>query len=182
MYFDCIIAGFGGQGVMLAGNILAYAAIAENKKVTYMPVYGVEMRGGTANCTVVISDREIGSPVIQQPVSSIVMNKPSYDKFASKVKRSGLIIVNENLVPKDAELSPNIKTLFIPARDLAVEAGGDRLLNMVMLGALAEKTGVVSVDSLKKALNAAIEEKYHKMIPLNSLAIDKGAKFVKTGC
>ena len=182
MYFDCIIAGFGGQGVMLAGNILAYAAMAESKKVTYMPVYGVEMRGGTANCTVVISDREIGSPVIQKPVSMIAMNKPSYDKFVSTVKRGGLIIANENLVPKEAERSSNVKTLFIPARDLAVEVGNDRLLNMVMLGALAKKSGVISIGSLKKALSSAIDKKYHSMIPLNSSAIDRGAKFVETGC
>ena len=182
MYFDCIIAGFGGQGVMLAGNILAYAAMAESKKVTYMPVYGVEMRGGTANCTVVISDREIGSPVIQKPVSTIVMNKPSYDKFASTVKSGGLIIANENLVPKEAECHSNVKTLFIPARDLAVEVGSDRLINMVMLGALAKKTGIISIGSLKKALASAIDERYHSMIPLNSSAIDRGAEFAKTGC
>ncbi|MBW2168309.1 MAG: 2-oxoacid:acceptor oxidoreductase family protein, partial [Deltaproteobacteria bacterium] len=87
MYFDCIIAGFGGQGVMLMGNILTYAAMAENKKATYMPVYGVEMRGGTANCTVVISDREIGSPIIQRPLSAIVMNRPSLEKFGPRVRK-----------------------------------------------------------------------------------------------
>ena len=182
MYFDCIIAGFGGQGVMLIGNILAYAAMAENKKITYMPVYGVEMRGGTANCTVVVSDREIGSPVIQRPISTIVMNKPSYDKFAPTVKRGGLIIANENLVPKNIERVSNAKTLFIPARDLAIEVGSDRLLNMVMLGALVKKSGIISIGSLKKALSSAIDERYHSMIPLNSSAIDKGAKFVETDC
>ena len=98
MYFDSIIAGFGGQGVMLMGNILAYAAMAEKKQVTYMPVYGVEMRGGTANCTVVISDREIGSPIIQSPVSAIVMNLPSLEKFGPMVKKGGLLVVNATLI------------------------------------------------------------------------------------
>ena len=110
------------------------------------------------------------------------MNKPSYDKFASTVKRGGLIIVNENLVPNEVERPSNVKTLFIPARDLAVEVGSDRLLNMVMLGALAKKSGAISIDSLKKVLNSAIDKKYHSMIPLNSSAIDRGAKFIETGC
>ena len=100
MYFDCIIAGFGGQGVMIMGNILVYAAMTEKKKATYMPVYGVEMRGGTANCTVVISDREIGSPIVQRPVSAIVMNRPSLEKLGPRIKKSGLLVVNSSLIPK----------------------------------------------------------------------------------
>ncbi len=101
MYFDTIIAGFGGQGVMLIGNILAYAGIAEEKNVTYMPVYGVEMRGGTANCTIVVSDDEIGSPIIQNPVSAIIMNVPSLDKFAPRVKDDGFMIINSTLITEE---------------------------------------------------------------------------------
>ena len=100
MYFDSTIAGFGGQGIMLMGNILAHAAMAENKKVTYMPVYGVEMRGGTANCTIIISDQVIGSPVIRHPMSAIIMNRPSLEKFGARVRKNGQLIVNTSLIPE----------------------------------------------------------------------------------
>lgn len=181
MYFDCIIAGFGGQGVLLMGNILAYAAIAEKKKVTYMPVYGVEMRGGTANCTVVISDREIGSPIIQRPVSAIVMNRPSALKFGPTVKKKGLLVVNATLVPADEVSCKGLECLMVPSRELALEVGDTRLANMVMLGAAAEKAGVVRLSSLKKALYPALDRRYHHMIDKNSDALDRGARFARNG-
>ena len=178
MYFDCIIAGFGGQGVMLMGNILAYAAIAEKKKVTYMPVYGVEMRGGTANCTVVVSDHEIGSPIIQRPLTGVVMNLPSLDKFGPRVRKGGLLVVNSSLVSEEEIGRPGVECLMVPSRELALEVGNDRLSNMVMLGATVRKSGVVRVESLKKALYPALDLRYHKMINSNMQAIDRGAQFV----
>jgi 2-oxoglutarate ferredoxin oxidoreductase subunit gamma len=178
MYFDCIIAGFGGQGVMLMGNILAYAAMAEKKKATYMPVYGVEMRGGTANCTVVVSDREIGSPIIQRPVAAIVMNLPSLEKFGPRVKKGGLLVVNSSLVPEKEVRFKGIKCLMIPSRELALEAGNERLANMVVLGAAVRKSGVVDLKSLKKALYPALDLRYHKMIDANIKAMEMGARFV----
>jgi 2-oxoglutarate ferredoxin oxidoreductase subunit gamma len=181
MYFDCIIAGFGGQGVMLMGNILAYAAIAEKKRVTYMPVYGVEMRGGTANCTVVISDREIGSPIIQRPLSAIVMNRPSLEKFGPRVKKGGLLVVNASLIPGDALRFKGIKPLMVPSRDLALDVGSERLANMVVLGAAVQRSGVVKLRSLKKALYPALDLRYHKMIEINILALERGARFVQEG-
>lgn len=182
MYFDGIIAGFGGQGVMLMGNILAYAAMAEKKNVTYMPVYGVEMRGGTANCTVVISDTPIGSPIIQRPVSAIVMNLPSLDKFGPRVKAGGLLVVNSSLVPEKEVSFRGIECLLIPSRELAVEVGNERLANMVILGAAVQKSGVVSIKSLKEALYPALDLRYHKMININIMAMEKGADFIKERC
>ena len=181
MYFDCIIAGFGGQGVMLMGNILAYAAMGEKKNVTYMPVYGVEMRGGTANCTVAISDREIGSPIVQRPVCAIVMNLPSLDKFGPRVKRGGLLVVNASLVPEKEVRFKGFQCVMVPTRDLALELGNERLANMVMLGATVRKSGVIRIGSLKKALYPALDRRYHTMIETNAAALERGAKFIEEG-
>jgi 2-oxoglutarate ferredoxin oxidoreductase subunit gamma len=178
MYFDCIFAGFGGQGVMLMGNILAYAAMAEKKKVTYMPVYGVEMRGGTANCTVVISDREIGSPIIQSPVSAVVMNRPSLEKFGPMIRNRGLLVVNASLIPETDVRKKGIDVLMVPSRELALEVGNERLANMVVLGAMVRKSGVVALKSIQKALYPALDPRYHKMIASNIAAMEKGAGYV----
>lgn len=178
MYFDTIIAGFGGQGVMLMGNVLATAAMEAGQQVTYMPVYGVEMRGGTANCTVVISDRPVGSPVIHEPVCAVVMNRPSAEKFAPKVKRKGLVLVNSNLV-EDKYLRTRTKKIFkVPSLDLAQEVGNPRLANMVMLGALSQVGGVIEVDQVIKSLPNALDKRYHKMIPINSEALRRGADYI----
>jgi 2-oxoglutarate ferredoxin oxidoreductase subunit gamma len=179
LYFDCIIAGFGGQGVMLMGNILAYAGIAEKKKVTYMPVYGVEMRGGTANCTVVISDDPIGSPIIHSPLTAVVMNRPSLEKFGPRVRKGGMLFINSSLIPKDIIRVKGVKIVEVPCIEMAKEVGNQMLSNMIMLGAVAGATGVTSLRSLKKALYQALDERYHEMIPLNIRAMEKGAEFVK---
>ncbi|MFO7783241.1 MAG: 2-oxoacid:acceptor oxidoreductase family protein [Thermodesulfobacteriota bacterium] len=181
MYFDSIIAGFGGQGVLLMGNLLAYAAMEEKKNVTYMPVYGVEMRGGTANCTVVVSDREIGSPIIQTPVSAVVMNLPSLVKFGPRVKKNGLLLVNTSLIPEKEIHVRGVDCLRVPGLELAMEAGNERLANMVILGALVERSRVLSRKALKKALYQALDVRYHNMIPANEKAMDMGAEFVRNG-
>ena len=181
MYFDCIIAGFGGQGVLLMGNILAYAGMGEKKKVTYMPVYGVEMRGGTANCTVAISDREIGSPIVENPVTSIVMNLPSFEKFGPRVKKGGVLVVNASLVHESTAHLKGVECVMVPSRDLAMEVGNERLANMVVLGAAVEKTQVVRMESLKKALYPALDVRYHEMIGLNMKAMERGARFAAEG-
>ena len=178
MYFDLIIAGFGGQGVMFIGNLLAYAAMHDGHKCTYMPVYGVEMRGGTANCTVVVSDEEIGSPIIQHPKAAIIMNKPSLDKFGPKVQKDGLLLVNESLISAKQVKVKGPEILMVPAIELAKEAGNDRLANMVILGALAEKTGVTSVKSLVAAMESALPSSAKKMLPFNTRALEQGAAFV----
>jgi 2-oxoglutarate ferredoxin oxidoreductase subunit gamma len=180
MYFDCVIAGFGGQGVLLMGNILAYAAMAQRKNVTYMPVYGVEMRGGTANCTVVISDREIGSPIVQSPASAVVMNRPSLEKFGPKVTKGGLLVVNTSFIPEGQVNTKRVNILMVPSRELALTIGEERLSNMIVLGALIEKSGIVPLSSMKKALYQALDQRYHNMIPLNLMALEKGAEFVRS--
>ncbi|MBF0477783.1 MAG: 2-oxoacid:acceptor oxidoreductase family protein [Deltaproteobacteria bacterium] len=179
MYFDVIIAGFGGQGVMFIGNLLAVGAMNEGRMVTYMPVYGVEMRGGTANCTVVVADEEIGSPIVQNPVSAIIMNKPSLVKFGPRVQKNGLMAVNTSLIEPEAIDFPDVATIHIPAMELAAEVGNDRLANMIMLGAVVAKTGVIKLDGLIEALPYALDERYHKMIPANTKALERGAEFIR---
>ena len=178
MYYDVIMAGFGGQGVMLIGNLLAYAAIREGKNVTYLPSYGVEMRGGTANCSVVVSEEEIGSPVVGQPGSLIIMNRPSLMKFAPRLKSGGVLILNSSLVSVTECPRDDLDLVPLPLNDLAREVGNDKLANMVALGALVAKTGVVALETVKAALEDALNPKYHQMIPLNQQAMEKGAVLV----
>jgi 2-oxoglutarate ferredoxin oxidoreductase subunit gamma len=144
-----------------------------------MPVYGVEMRGGTANCTVVVSDGDIGSPIIQRPVSSIVMNKPSLEKFGPRVKKDGFLFVNSSLIEADEVNIEGPEILMVPTIELAKEAGNDRLANMVVLGALAQKSGVTGIDSLVRAMEDTLPERARKMIPVNTAALEKGAAFIK---
>jgi 2-oxoglutarate ferredoxin oxidoreductase subunit gamma len=181
MYFDVIVAGFGGQGVLLIGNLLAYAAMEEDRHVTYMPVYGVEMRGGTANCTVVISDQEIGSPVIHHPVNAVVMNKPSLLRFGPMVQPGGRLFINSSLIDTTATDYPETKTILVPTIDLAAKAGDQRLANMTMLGAMIEETKVLSQEAVVKAFSRALDKRYHKMIPRNTAALEEGARFIREG-
>ncbi len=181
MYFDVIVAGFGGQGVLLIGNLLTYGAMEEGRHVTYMPVYGVEMRGGTANCTVVISDQEIGSPVIHHPVSAIVMNKPSLLRFGPMVKPGGWLFVNSSLIDTQEGDYPETKMIKVPTIDLAAKAGDQRLANMAMLGAVIEETKVLTAEAVVKAFSRALDKRYHKMIPINTTALETGAGFIRDG-
>jgi len=173
------MAGFGGQGIMLIGNLLAYAAIREEKNVTFLPSYGVEMRGGTANCAVVIDEREIGSPIVGRPLSLIVMNRPSLIKFEPRMKPGGVLILNQTLVDPAASERDDIELIALELNDLAEKAAGNtRLANMVALGAYVAKTGVVSVAAVTEALADALNPRYHKMIPANCKAIEAGAAAV----
>ncbi len=181
MYTDVIMAGFGGQGIMLIGDILAYAAMMEGKRVTYMPTYGVEMRGGTANCTIMISDEEIGSPMTGHPHSVIVMNGPSLVKFQPRVRAGGFLLVNTSLIDAEQVTRTDIDTLLLPTNDIALELGNGKMANMVALGGYAERTQVVSLESVKNALPKAIAERYHKTIPMNIKAIETGAQLARRG-
>ncbi len=175
MYNDVIMAGFGGQGIMLIGNLLAYAAILEDKNVTYLPSYGVEMRGGTANCSVVIDERPIGSPVVGRPMSLIIMNRPSLLKFEPRIKPGGVVILNKTLVDPELSERDDIDLLALDLNAISEKAAGNsRLANMVVLGAYVQKSGVVAVESLSNALKDALNPKYHKMIPANQKAIEAG--------
>src|SRR5690349_21124683 len=135
MHAEIVIAGFGGQGVLFAGQLLAYAGLAEGRNVTWIPSYGPEMRGGTAHCTVVISDAEIGSPLVRRPTAAIVMNQPSLDRYAPLVLPGGVLIVDSALCAPHA-VRPDIQELDLPAKDMAADLGYPQIANVVLLGAL----------------------------------------------
>ena len=178
--FKLIVAGFGGQGVLVIGNLLAYAAMIERKYVTYLPVYGVEMRGGTANCTVVISSHEIGSPVVGKPHAAIVMNLPSLIKYEPLLLPRGLLFINSSLIdPKEASRK-DIEILSIPVNEIAIDHGSPKLANMIALGAFNQKTNLVQMTSLYTSLEKVLDERYHHLIPSNIKAIETGAKFVQS--
>jgi 2-oxoglutarate ferredoxin oxidoreductase subunit gamma len=176
MQTEVIFAGFGGQGVLFSGQVLAFAAMDAGHDVTWMPSYGPEMRGGTANCTVVIADEEIGSPTIKHPKAAVVMNLPSLDKFEPLVSPGGVLIVNSSLVNRDP-IRTDIIWVMIPAQEIAESIGPRRLLNMVMLGALIEKLPILTLSDIKAALNVHMPERHKKMFKSNVEALEKGAAF-----
>lgn len=176
MDHEIIIAGFGGQGIMAMGSLLAYASMLEKKKVSWLPSYGPEMRGGTANCTVVISEEEIGSPVVSEPTAVIAMNRPSLDKFEPLLKPEGLLFINTSLIDRKPERR-DVQVMEIPATTIAGELGNLRVANMVMLGAFVRATEVVGFDTLLVALQKVLPERYLHLIPLNEEALRRGASY-----
>lgn len=181
MYYDTTIAGFGGQGIMLIGNLLAYSAMKEGKNVTYMPAYGVEMRGGTANCTIVISDGPIGSPIIGFPMSAVVMNGPSLIRFGSKVKDGGLLLINSSLIDEKVEERPDLKQIRVPANDIAGDLGNDKMANMVIFGSFLALLKLVEAKSVFDSFTKVLDERYHHMISKNIEMIEAGIEFAKDG-
>ncbi|MBG0790602.1 MAG: 2-oxoacid:acceptor oxidoreductase family protein [Desulfovibrionaceae bacterium] len=177
-YIDTIIAGFGGQGVMLIGNLLAYAGMKDGLNVTYIPVYGPEMRGGTANCTVVLSEEEIGSPIIHRPVSLIAMNRPSVDKFQPRVQDGGVHIINSSLIDMELADEKRLKCHAVPCNEIADKLGNTRMANMVAIGAYVQATGIIPLDAVIGSLENVISPRYHKLIPANTEAIKAGAEHV----
>jgi len=173
-----IISGFGGQGVMLMGRLLAYAGMIEGKKVAWMPSYGPEMRGGTANCTVLISSNEIGSPIVSHPKILIAMNQPSLDKFEPNVRENGLIILNSSLIKREVKRK-DVNIIKIPADDIAAKLGNPRAANMVALGAYVKKSGVVKSETIFKALEKALTGPKQKLLDINKKALKQGAELVK---
>jgi 2-oxoglutarate ferredoxin oxidoreductase subunit gamma len=178
MQTEVIFAGFGGQGVLFAGQILAFAAMDAGYNVTWLPSYGPESRGGTANCTVVIANEEIGSPAVKHPKAVVVMNLPSLDKFEPLVASGGVLIVNSSLVNRDPSRM-DITWVMIPAQEIAEMIGPRRLLNMVMLGALLDKLPILPLDEIKAALSTHLPERHKKLLPSNMAALDKGAAFAR---
>jgi len=169
-----IIAGFGGQGVILAGKILAQAAMNNGLAVTWLPSYGPEMRGGTANCTVVMADETVGSPIVDEPTSLIAMNLPSLDKFEHMVKRGGTIIVNSSLIERDTKRS-DISVTRLALNELATKVGNMRAINMIALGGYIKATGVVPLEVVKDAMTEMLEKSGKgKFVPLNAKALDEG--------
>ncbi len=173
---NVIIAGFGGQGVMLIGNLLAQAGMEAGLNVTFIPVYGAEMRGGTANCTVVMDDDPIGSPIVRRPMAVIALNQPSLDKFQPTLAENGALIVNTSLI-EPAGVSKNVRTTLIPANDLAHEVGTVKMANMIALGAYLKASGALPLSAAQKALEQVISKHYAKLIPQNARALEVGYNF-----
>jgi 2-oxoglutarate ferredoxin oxidoreductase subunit gamma len=178
MYQGVIMAGFGGQGIVSGGIMLAYCGMVDGLNVTFFPAYGAEMRGGTANCSVVLSTDPVASPVVGQPDSILIMNEPSLAKFESMLKPGGRLFLNTSLVVSRPKRK-DVEVIEVPANDIAEELGSIKCANMVMLGAYAKKSGAVKPETLK----GNIKEVYHKakqaMVDMNQKAIDRGAASVK---
>ncbi len=173
MQTEIIISGFGGQGVLFAGQLLAYCALDNDKHVTWFPSYGPEMRGGTAHCTVIVSDENIGSPVVSNPSAAIVMNLPSLEKYEPLVKEGGLLVINSSLVDRSAERT-DIDVLEIPANEIAEEIGNRRLINLVLVGGFLQRLPIFTVEQLGASLGNHIPDRHRDMLQLNIAALERG--------
>ena len=178
MILESIFAGFGGQGVMLMGQLLAYSGMYEGKNTTYVPSYGPEMRGGTANCSVVVSDELIGSPVISVPNIVVAMNRPSMENFEGMIQSGGTLFYNSSLIDVKPKRT-DIKVVAIPANEIATELGSSRVANMVVLGAILKSTTVVHIDTVMKVLQEKVlTGKKKDLVAVNRKAIEKGMEAV----
>jgi len=173
MQKEIIIAGFGGQGVLFAGQVLAYAAMDTGKTVTWIPSYGPEMRGGTANCTVIIADEEIGSPLVKHPPLAIALNLPSFDKYEDLLAPGGTLIVNQSMVDRGAKRT-DIHAVLVPCNEIAEEIGDKKLLNMVAVGALLTALPELTLEDIRKALEAHLPARHKHLLPKNYEALRRG--------
>ena len=176
MQNEIIISGFGGQGTLYAGQLLAYAAMDEGKHVTWIPSYGPEMRGGTANCTVVVSDEEIGSPTVKHPKAVLALNLPSLDKYEDMIAPGGCLVVNESMVNRKPTRT-DIRVVILPANEIAREIGNERATNMVMLGALLANMDILPIKALEKALKNHTAQRLQKFVEMNIQALRRGAEY-----
>jgi len=179
MQDEIVISGFGGQGVLFAGQLLAYAGLMEGKQVAWVPSYGPEMRGGTAHATVIISEEEIGSLIVFRPNIAIVMNLPSMEQYNRLVRPGGLLVINSSLIPDKSERD-DITTLYVPANDIALNLGNDKLANVVILGTFIAERPIVSIQSLRAALKKVLGEKKKRMFEVNEHALHVGVEYAKT--
>ena len=175
---EIIISGFGGQGVLSMGKILAYSGLMEDKEVTWMPAYGPEQRGGTANVTVIVSDERISSPILSRYDIAIVLNQPSLEKFEPKLKPGGILIYDGYGII-NPPTRQDITVYRIDAMDKAAEMKNGKVFNMIVLGGLLKVAPVVSTAGVEKALYKTLPERHHKLIPLNMQAVDEGAKIIE---
>ena len=175
---ELIVAGFGGQGVLSLGMTLAYAGMVEKKEISWMPSYGPEMRGGTANCIVILSDNKISSPILSQFDSAIVLNQPSMDKFAPRIKPGGLLLYESGNIFKPSERT-DIDIIGIPATTEALKMKNAKVMNMIILGAYLQLKPVVQNDSIIEALTKVLPEKYHNLLPINRQALELGEALAK---
>ena len=173
MTHEILIAGFGGQGILFAGKLLAYAAMLEDKYVSWLPSYGPEMRGGTANCSVIISDEPVSSPIIVNPTTLMVMNLPSLEKFEDAVVSGGHILIDSSLIDKEVERD-DVKSFPIPSTKMADDMQAGKLANMVLLGKLIKETGVLPFESILNALKKTVPAKKADMLEINKKALEAG--------
>ena len=173
MEHRCIFSGFGGQGVISLGTLVANAAVADNRHVTFFPSYGIAMRGGMASCTVVVSDEEIRSPIVNDPMVVMVLDEASYDCFHGKVASGGLLFVNSGMVSKRSSRS-DVNAVYLDATGIALAQGDGRMANMAMLGAVIKLTSIVSFEAVKKAINDIPSAKLSKLIGKNLEVMKQG--------
>ncbi len=174
---EIIISGFGGQGILFAGKLLAYTGLETGLNVVYFPSYGPEMRGGTAHCTVILSDEEIGSPFIRNPSGAIVMNIPSMDRYEPLIKEGGVLVVNTSLIDRSPQRS-DIEIIPVPANEIAEQVGDKRLANIVLLGAFIRSLGALTIDTAEKSLHRHIPEYRRNLLEANIEALTRGAQLV----
>lgn len=170
---EIVIAGFGGQGVLSMGKILAYAGLMDNKEVTWMPSYGPEQRGGTANVTVIVSDKPISSPVLDKYDTAVVLNQQSLDKFESRVKPGGTLIYDPSGI-HHLPSRTDIRVVPVDAMEAAIELNNSKTYNMILLGALLKCRPIVEIDAVLRGLKKTLPERHHHLIPLNEQALRKG--------
>jgi 2-oxoglutarate ferredoxin oxidoreductase subunit gamma len=178
MHEEVIVSGFGGQGALFAGQLLTYTGMDEGWHVSWFPSYGPEMRGGTAHCIVILSDEDIGSPIISQPTVCIVMNPPSMDKYEPLIKAGGLLVANSTLVRARSKRD-DIETVYVPANELAAELGNLKMANVVLLGAMLGKREILPIESIKRTLDQHIPERRKHIIEPNKRALERGVRFVR---
>ena len=178
MQSEVMFAGFGGQGILLSAKILAYTAMEAGYEVIWIPSYGPEMRGGTAYCMVIMSDRPIGSPIVKNPQHLVAMNRPSLEKFAPVVKPGGVVLINSSLIPVRSERD-DVDEIVIPVNDIAIEAGSVRSANIVALSAFVARSGILPIEDLRESVKKEFARKA-KLIPLNMDAIDRGVQAAKS--
>ena len=177
MEYQIVIAGFGGQGLLFSGKVLAYAALMEQRELSWLPSYGPEMRGGTANCNVIISDSPVGSPIVQNPNVLMVMNTPSLDKYEKTVAPGGKIFVDSSLVPRKVERT-DVEVCYIPATKMAGDMGIPTLANMILLGAIVKSTGCVGDEAVLAGLRKIVSAKHADLLEANLQAIQAGKDYL----
>ena len=179
MTYETVMAGFGGQGLLFSGKVLAYAGLIENRELSWLPSYGPEMRGGTCNCSVIISDEPVGSPIIAHPNVLMVMNEPSLDKFEDSVAPGGTVFVDSSLISRKVRRS-DVDVVYIPATQMATAMEAASLANMIILGAIVEKLGCVRPETVVDALKHTISARKANLLDLNLKAVEAGREFIRS--
>jgi len=179
IYEEILCAGFGGQGIMLLGKLLAFSGMREEKHVTYLPSYGAEVRGGTAHCSVIISSEEIASPIVSSPSTAVIMNEPSLVKFEPRIREGGLVVLNSTLVLTVPQRK-DIEVISIPATEMADELGSIQCANMIMLGCLLARKEIVSVKTVIEGLGKSLSKRKRSLLQTNIDGLEKGREFLKS--